>query len=174
MFLPAFEDDLFHEQARHRQINRPHRDKPTGLLAVEGNKALGLFGAVRAQYKVDEGGFFFFQLLSLFRFAKVGVDADVVLALVLAQVENFKRAVVLAFGFQLPLHADEALASGVDGELAEVADDPLTPEFFSHRRRRAGTAEEVGHQVAFVGGGFDDALQEFFRLLRWITYPFLN
>ena len=86
----------------------------------------------------------------LFHLAQVGVDADEVLALVPAEVEDFKSAVVLAFGFEFPLHADQPLARGVDGELTQVADDPLAPEFFCHGGRGAGTAEEIGNQVAFV------------------------
>ena len=66
------------------------------------------------------------------------------LALVLAQVEDFKGAVVLALGLQLPLHADQPLARGVDGELAQVGDDPLAPQLLRHCRRRAGAAEEIG------------------------------
>ena len=112
---------------------------------MEGGKAVGLFGAVGAQDQVNEGGFLFRQLLLLFRFAQVGVYADIVLALVLAQVEDFKGTVVLALGFELTLHADHALARGVDGELAQVADDPLTPQLFGYRRCGAGTAEEVGN-----------------------------
>ena len=81
----------------------------------------------------------------------------IVLALVLAQVQNLEGAVVLALCLQLPLHADHALARRVDGELAQVAGDPFAPQLFGHGRRRAGTAEEVSDEIAFVGGGFDDA-----------------
>ena len=169
VLLAAFQDDLFHEQARHRQVDRPHRHQPPGLLAVEGGEALGLFGAVGAQDQVEEGGFLFLQLLLLFGLAQVGVDADVVLALVLAQVEDFEGAVVLAFGLQLPLHADQPLAGGVDGELAQVGDDPLAAQFFGHGGRGAGAAEEVGDEVAFVGGGFDDAFEQGFGFLGGVV-----
>ena len=114
-------------------------------------KPVRLLRAVGPQDQVEERRFLFLQLLLLLRLAQVGVDADVVLALVLAQVEDFKGAVVLALGLELPLHADQPLARGVDGELAQVADDPLAPQLLRHRRRRAGAAEEVGDQVAFVG-----------------------
>jgi hypothetical protein len=92
-----------------------------------------------------------------------------VLALVLAQVQDFKGAVVFALSLQLSLHADQPLAGGVNGELAEVADDPLAAEFFRHRRRGARATEEVGDQVAFVGGCFDDAFEQSFGFLGLIT-----
>jgi hypothetical protein len=104
----------------------------------------------------------------LFRFAQVGIHPDVVLALVLAQIEDFKGAVVLAFSFEPSLDANQALARGVDGELAQVADDPFAAQFFRHDRRGAGAAEEVGDQVTFVGGSFDDALYEGLGLLRGV------
>ena len=101
---------------------------------MEGLEAIGLFGAVGAQDQVYERGFLFFQLLLLFRLAQVWIHADVMLAFVLAQVEDSKGAVVFAFGFQLPLHADHALSRGVDGELAQVADDPLSAQLLRHCR----------------------------------------
>ncbi len=101
--------------------------------------------------------------------AQVGVDADVVLALVLAQVEDFEGAVVLALGLQLALHADHALAGGVDGELAQVGDDPLAAQLLRHRGGGAGAAEEVGDEIAFVGGGFDDAFEQGFGFLGWVA-----
>jgi hypothetical protein len=63
---------------------------------VEGLETLGLLGAVGPQDQVKEGSFFFCQVLLLLVFTQVGVHSDVMLALVLAQVENFKGAVVLA------------------------------------------------------------------------------
>ena len=90
----------------------------------------------------------------------------------MAQIEDFKGAVVFAFGFQLPLHADHALSSSVDGELAQVADHPLAPQFFCNGSSGAGAAEEVGHQVAFVGRGFDNAFEQSFGFLGSITGAF--
>ena len=113
-------------------------------------------------------------MLLLLRLAQVGVDADVVLALVLAQVEDFKGAVVLALGLELPLHADQPLAGGVDGELAQVADDPLAAQLLRHGRRGAGAAEEVGDQVAFVGRGFDDAFEQGFGFLGGVVQSSLQ
>ena len=66
MLLPAFKDDLFHKQACYRQVDRPHRYQTTGFFAVKRGKALGLFGAIRAQDQVEEGGFLLFELLLLF------------------------------------------------------------------------------------------------------------
>jgi hypothetical protein len=73
------------------------------------------------------------------------------LALVSAEVEDFKSAIGFVFGLQLPLHADHAFARGVDGELAKVAGDPLAPQLFGDGSSRAGAAEKVCDQVAFIG-----------------------
>ena len=53
----------------------------------------------------------------------------------------------------------------MDGEFTKVGDNPLTPEFFRHCGGCAGAAEKIGHQVAFVGGGKDDALEQGFGFL---------
>ncbi len=107
-------------------------------------------------------------LLPLF-FPQVGIDADVVLPLVLAQVEDLKGPVVFPGGLELALHADQAFAGGVDGEFAEIGGDPFAAQFFRHRRRGAGAAEEVGDEVAFVGRGLDDAFDECFWFLGGIV-----
>jgi hypothetical protein len=112
---------------------------------VKGGKAVGFFGAVGAQDEVEEGGFLGLQLLLLFGLAQVGVDADVVLALVFPQVEEFKGAIVPTLGLELALHADQALSGGMDRELAQVADDPFAPQFFGYSGSGAGAAEKVGH-----------------------------
>ena len=87
-----------------------------------------------------------FSLLGL---AEVRVDADEVLAFVFAQVEDFERAVVFAFVLECALDADHAFAGGVDGELAEVGDNPLAAELFGDGGGGAGAAEEIGDEVAF-------------------------
>ena len=94
------------------------------------------------------------------------------LPLVLAEVQNLEGAVVLAVGLELALHADHAFARGVDGEFAQVGADPLAAQLLCDRRGRAGAAEEVGNQIAFVGGGFDDAFDEFLRFLSRIICTF--
>ena len=88
-------------------------------------------------------------------------------ALVLAEVEDFEGAEVLALVFKRTLHLDQALAGGVNGELAEVGDDPLAVELFGYRGGGAGTAEEVGDDVVFVGAGFYDAFEEGFGF--WVS-----
>lgn len=90
-------------------------------------------------------------------------------ALILAQVQNLEGPVVLACFLAFALHADEPFAGGVDGELAEIRDDPLPAQLLRHRRRGAGTAEEVGDDVVFVGGGFDDTFEQGFGLLGSIA-----
>ena len=96
------------------------------------------------------------------------------LALVLAQIEDFKRAVIPALYFQLPLHANQAFTRRVNGELAQIAGDPFAPEFFRHRRRGAGTAEEIGDEVTFVAGCFDDAFEQGFGFLGGVTKSFIT
>jgi hypothetical protein len=104
VLLAAFENHFFNEQARHRHIDRPDRHQPSRLLAVEGAEAIGLLGAIGAQDQVEESGFLLLQLPALFFVAQIGIHADVVLALVLAKVEDFKSAIGLVFGLlQLPV-----------------------------------------------------------------------
>ena len=81
------------------------------------------------------------------------------LPLVLAQVEDLEGAIILALRLEPALHADHPLAGGVDGELAKITDDPLSTQLFRHRGRSARAAEEVGHEIAFVGRGADDAIE---------------
>ena len=101
-------------------------------------------------------------------------DVEIGLALVAAEVEHLEGAEGLAAGLQLALHLDEPLARGVDAELAEVGGDPLAPELFRHRRRRAAAAEEIGHEVAGIGGCFQYPPQKRLRLLRGIIKAFFG
>jgi len=66
---------------------------------VKGVEAIHLFGAVGTQDEVEKGSFSFLKLLLLFCLAQVGVDADVVLTLVFAEVENLKGTVIFACTF---------------------------------------------------------------------------
>ena len=54
-------------------------------------------------------------------------------------------------------------------ELAEIGGDPFAPELFGHGGGRAAAAEKVGHEIAFVAAGFDDAFEQGFGLLRGIA-----
>src|SRR5437764_1234790 len=82
-----------------------------------------------------------------------------------AEVEDFKGAIGQVLFLAFALHADEPLASRVDGELAEVADDPLAAQLFGDRRRRAGPTKEVRDDVIFVRRGEDDSFEEGFGFL---------
>ncbi|MPM47852.1 hypothetical protein SDC9_94573 [bioreactor metagenome] len=113
-----------------------------------------------------------FELLFLLFFAQVQVDANVMGAFILAQVEDLKSAEVFAPGLELTLHANEPFARGVDGKLAQVTADPLAPQLFGYRQGGAGAAKEVGYQTAFVGRGFDDSFEQGFRFLSRIFNPF--
>ena len=48
-----------------------------------------------------------------------------------------------------PLHADQPFARGVDGEFAEIADDPLAAQLLRYGRRGAGAAEKIGDRSPF-------------------------
>lgn len=50
----------------------------------------------------------------------------------------------------LALDADEALAGGVDGELAKVRRDPLATQTLRSLRSGTGTAEEVRDDVTLI------------------------
>ena len=48
--------------------------------------------------------------------------------------------------------------------------NPFAPQFFGDGGGGARTAEEVGDEVAFVGGGFDDAFKEGFGFLGGVVF----
>ena len=60
----------------------------------------------------------------------------------------------------------------MDGELAEIGYNPFTAQLLSHCRCGAGTDEEVGCQVAFIGRGADDALEQGFGFLSRVFCVF--
>jgi len=174
VLLPAFENDLFDEETSNRQIHRADDDHAAGLFAVKRFEAGGPFCFVGSQDQREEIGLFGFELLVLFFFAQVGVDADEVLPFVTAEVENLKSAIVVAGLLPLALHADQPFACRVNGELAEIADNPLAIQFLGHRRGGAGPAEEIGDDVVFVGGGVDDAGEEGFGFLGRVIDSFVG
>src|SRR5208283_4643928 len=131
VLLAAFQDDFLDEQPRHRQVHRPDGHQPPRLLPVEADEAFRLLRPVGPQDQVEERSLFFFELLLLIRLAQVGINADIMLALVLSKIEDFKGPVVLAIFLQLPLHANHSLTRSVYGELPQIADYPLTTQLFS-------------------------------------------
>jgi hypothetical protein len=70
------------------------------------------------------------------------------------------------------MYADQPLSRSVDGELTQVAADPFAVEFFRHGQRGAGAAEDISDEVAFVGGGLDDAFEQGFWLLGGVAKKF--
>ena len=82
-----------------------------------------------------------------------------------AQVVDVEGPVGLAIRLELALEVDEALSAGVDGEAPKVAHDPAAAQPLSNSTGGAGAAEDIRHEVALIGGGTDDALQEGFGLL---------
>jgi hypothetical protein len=56
-----------------------------------------------------------------------------------------------------------------DRQMRDIDADPATAERLRRDRRRAATAERVEDDVALVGRGADDALEQRLRLLRWIA-----
>ena len=99
MFLAAFEDDFLNKEAGDGQVDGAYGNQTACLFAMKGFEAFCWFGAVGMEDEVKKGSFFLFQLLSLLFFAKVVIDAFVMLTFLFAQVENFKAAVVLPGGF---------------------------------------------------------------------------
>ena len=105
--MPAFENDLFHEEPRHRQVDRADDDEPARFLAVKRAQVLDLLRLVRLENERDELGFLGGELFLLFFLAQVRIDADVVLAFVFAEIEDFEGAIglVLRLAFALALAA---------------------------------------------------------------------
>ena len=151
VLFAALEDDLLDKEPRHREVDRPDGHQPPGFLAVEMLELLQRLGPVGFEDEIEKRRLFGRQLPALLLFAEAGVDPHKMLALVFAEVEDLKGPVVLAVAFKLALDPDHPLPGGVDGELAEIRADPSAAQLLRHRRRRAGAAEEVGHEVAGVG-----------------------
>ena len=106
-------------------------------------KAISLFGAVGTQDQINKGGFFFFQLFLLFCFAQIGIDADIVLALILAQVEDFKSPIILAFGFESRCTPIIRLRVVWIANLPRSC-NPFTPQLFCHGGCCARATKKVG------------------------------
>gem|GEM_PF-4858058 len=62
-------------------------------------------------------------------------DPDIVLALIPAEIENLKRAIIFTLLLQPALHIDHSLAGGMNRELSEVANNPLASQLLGHCRR---------------------------------------
>ena len=73
------------------------------------------------------------------------------LAFIFAEIENFKGAIGLAFFLELALHAKQPFSGCVNGKLAKIRANPLAAQLFGDSRECAGTTEEIGYEVAFVG-----------------------
>lgn len=103
---------------------------------------------------------FFLRQRLLFLFdGKVTTDIEIRLAFIATKVEHLKGAKTFAGGFQLALDLDEPLACRVNAELTQVGGNPLSPQLFRHGGRGAASAEEIGHQIAFVAAGFNKTFQ---------------
>ena len=132
---------------------------------MKGGESVHLFGAVGPQDQGQESLFPGRKLGLLLGLAQVRIDAHVVLALVFAEVQDFKGAVVPVVFLELALDPDEALARGVNGEFAQVRANPFAAQLFGHGRRGPGPAKKIRHQIAFVGRGFDDTFEQGFGFL---------
>ena len=86
------------------------------------------------------------------------------LALVLAQVLYHERPHVG--------DGEQPLARRLDGEAPEIRRNPAPAQLLGHCGGRARAAETVKHKIAFVGGGFDDALEQGFGFLSGIAKQF--
>jgi hypothetical protein len=60
---------------------------------------------------------------------------------------------------------DETLVHEVDGQVSDVNADPLPTQPMCSDRCRAAAAERIEHDVAWIGGGLDDACEQGFRFL---------
>src|SRR5258708_5660082 len=56
------------------------------------------------------------------------------------------------------LNREQPLSRGVNSEAPQVAGNPASAKFLSHGNRRATATKAIKHQVAFVGGSFDNSL----------------
>jgi hypothetical protein len=57
----------------------------------------------------------------------------------------------------------------VNRESAEIATDPFAAELFGDGKRRAGAAEEIGDEIAGVGGSLNYPLQKCLWLLGLVA-----
>src|SRR5690606_9883612 len=100
--------------------DRADHHQATAVLAVEEAVVVERLGLVSAQDQLAELAFLARQSLLALAGVEASADIEIGLALVAAEVEHFEGAEILVCRLQLALHADQALASGVDAELAEV------------------------------------------------------
>ena len=80
--------------------------------------------------------------------------------LVAPQIQQLERAAALDVQHPLARHLDRVTR--------EIAPDPAPPQLLRDRQRRAGAGEKVKHEVALVGRGRNDILQEAHGLLSSI------
>ena len=151
MMLAALQNDFLHKQTAYGHVHRANNHHAPLLLALKTLEALGIFRLVCLQYQLQKGRFLLLLLNALFLLAQIFIDAHIMLALIFAEIENFKGAIGLAFLLELALHAKQPFSGGMDGELAKVCGNPLTAQFFSYCRECAGATEKVGHKIAFIG-----------------------
>ena len=127
--------------------------------------------AIGLQDQVAELLFLAGERLLLLLAGEPAGDVQVDLALVAAEVQDFERAERFVNGLPLALDLNEPLARGVNGELAEIGDDPLAAQLLGHGGRRAAAAEEIGDEVTLVAAGTDNSLEQGLWLLGRISPP---
>lgn len=128
-------------------------------------------GFVSAENQLAELAFLLRERFFLLRSAQSSADVEVGLTFVAAEVQDFEGAEVFAAFLELALDADEALACGVDRELAEVRAYPLPTKFLGDRSRCAGATEEVCHQIPFVAARPEDPVNQRFGFLSRVLEP---
>ena len=87
---------------------------------MEASKAIGLLGAIGSQNEFEECPFACFKPAVFADLREVGVYSDIVLALILAEVEDFECPIVFASRFEFTLNANHTLAGSVNCKLAEI------------------------------------------------------
>jgi len=98
------------------------------------------------------------RLLALLA-GKTSTDVQIRLPLVATEIQNLECAERLARFLEFPLHLDQTLTGGVDGELAEIGADPLATELLRYSRCCTRAGKEIGHEVTFIATRADNSLK---------------
>lgn len=139
----------------------PDMHHPAQFDAVQPRPGADRVGVVEVEDKVAIPGFTYLGV-----FGRGELDLLPRLPLVLTQVLHHER-------FDVG-DAQEAFTGSVNGKAPQVAGNPAAALLFSDGGGGTGTAEAIEHEVAFVGGSFDDALEQSFGFLGGIAYSFIS
>ena len=142
--FPEFADRLLDVFDRDRRVHRADMNEAAGFRAVQPRMAVERLGVIQIENEPPVA-----PLDGEAVMRRLKLRRHPLLPLVCAEILDDERRHVL--------DAQEPLARRVNGEAAEVAGDPPTAKLFRDRRRRAGAAETIQHEIARVGTRLDDA-----------------